>query len=318
MASVKILNKLCGQIQAGATYEDNAMIKLPFVSNRVNTSYDPIEDESVSGEGFKDIPQQGGRHVGVSGMSLQLDKISCIPIFEAAFGNNSTRVFTLGGNAKKMSLCMLDSVNAVKYANMFLGSLTLSGSANQKLMLSADLIGASIEDRAATSAYPSDTPYDLPFVFQEMGGSNGYVRVGDASDALVADNIKIEDFSIQIGSSFGEQFTNDGRGIETPVFGQEGFPEISGSFTVASHTTDQWLQWEEDHTPLQMALLAYKDATATVLIEIPRFVATVELTDDDKTKVKVDMKIGRNGTGTSYRNATMAFTSPVRVTVVNS
>lgn len=324
MSTVKILRKMAGQIQAGATYEDNAAKLLPLTGGIVMQEFDMIEDESISGEGFRDIPQQGGRHVAASGVPFQFDKTASAVLLEAGFGNVSSGVYTLGNNTKKLSICALDSVNANKYANVYLRKLAFGSKAGEKLMLTADIIGKTAQDRAATSAFPVAAGFGVPFVHQEFGGTNGFIRVGDAADALTSgDDQVIEELTWAVDNAFGEAFANendagDARGILTPLFGQEGWPTVEGSFVVARHDSDQWLQWAEDHTPLQMSAYCYKNATATVRIEIPRFVVQAEVTDDDVTKINVTMHIGRNGTGTSYANANMAFTSPIRVTLVNT
>lgn len=324
MATVKILRKAAGQIQSGASYESASMQLLPLTGGIVMQEFDSIEDESISGEGFKDIPQQGGRHVTASGIPFQFDKTALTVLLEAAFGNVASNVFTLGNNTKKMSICSLDSVNANKYANMYLNKLVFNSRAGEKLTLTADFIGKTAQSRVATSAFPSASSFGLPFVHQEFGGSHGYIRIGDADDSLTsADDQIIEELTWEISNSFGEEFANendvaDARGILTPLFGQSGWPEVTGSFTVARHDSDQWFSWAEDHTPLQMAAYCYKDATATAKIEIPRFVIKAEPTDDDTTKINATMLIGRNGIGTSYTNSNMSFTSPIRVTIVNA
>ena len=324
MSTVKILRKAAGQIQANAAYEDNAMQSLPLTGGIVMQEFDMIEDESISGEGFRDIPQQGGRHVTAGGIPFQFDKTASQVILEAAFGNVTSKVFTLGDNAKKMSICALDSVNANMYANMYLNRLAFASRANEKLMLTADFIGKTAQDRQVVGNFPSVTAFGLPFVHQEFGGASGFIRIGDAANALASgDNQVIEELTWEVSNAFGEDFANqndvaDARGILTPLFGQGGWPEVSGSFVVARHDSDQWFSWAEDHTPLQMSAYCYKAAAATVLIEIPRFVIKAEPTDDDTTKINVTMLIGRNGTGTDYTNTNMSFTSPIRVTIVDA
>lgn len=319
MATVKVLRKVAAQIQAGSTYEDSAMYLLPLLSGIYGQTYNQIEDNSINGEAFMDIPQQGTRMVGGDGISFQIDKISIETILEAAFGSNAAQVFTLGSNTKKLSICTLDYVNANQYANAFIKRLALSSSVNSVWQADIDFVHTTAESRVATSNFPaSPTAYEEPFTFHEAGGTSGYIRIGNADDALAAgDNVCFEDFNLELNNGFDNQFTNCGLGTLTPIFGMA-VPAVTGSFTVARHDTDQYLDWQDAHTPLQMEILIYKNATAQLKIEIPRFVIKATPTDDDITKVEVEMMIGRNGTGTSYKNTNMAFTSPIRMTLINA
>lgn len=316
MPTVKPLRKLAAQIQAGASYEEDSMVLLPFVSSQLGQGYDPIEDESNVGNPFKNIPQKGPLHTGGSN-SNQLDAISCIPLLEAAFGSNASKVFTLGSNSKVLSFCALNSVSAIEYGNAYLRSITISGSSGGNWMLDFDLFSVDAENRVATSSFPSATSPGDPFTFHEAGGT-GFFRVGDDSDALgSSDEFNIEEFSLTINCGFDEQFCNEGVGTLAPEFGMTP-PSVEGSFKLSRHDSDAFLDWEDAWTALQASLYVYKSVTKSMLIEIPRFVAEVNVTDDDTAKQDVTMHIGRNGLGTSYDNSNMAFTSPVRITIVNS
>jgi len=316
--TTKVIRKMAGEIQSGGTYESSAMNLMPYVGGSIKVAYDAIEDASISGEAFRDIPQQGPRRVMSEGLGFQVDSVSSEILLEALFGNNSSKVYTLGNNTTKMSFATCDGVNSHnKYADVFFKKGTLKGSVGSNITLDAELVGETNEDRTS-DAFPSAAGFGEPFTFHEAGSTNGYVRVGDAHDALASgDNIEIEDFSFDIENGFDHQHCNDGLGILTPIFGQTA-PAVNGSFTVARHDTDQWLTWADAHTPLQMAIMIYKSATASLLIEIPRFVIQASITDDDLTKVAITCNIGRNGTGTSYTNSNMAFVSPIRATLVNS
>ena len=319
MSTVKVLRKVAAQIQAGATYEAGAMYLLPLLGGILNQNFNQIDDNSINGEAFMDIPQQGTRMVGGDGLSFQVDKISIETILEAAFGTNAFQVFSLGSNTKKLSICTLDSVNANQYANAYIKRLALSSSVNSVWQADMDFVHETAESRVATSNFPAaPTAYEEPFTFHEAGGTNGYIRIGDAVDALDSgDNVCFEDLNLELNNGFDNQFTNCGLGTLTPLFGMA-VPACTGSFTVARHDTDNYLDWQDAHTPLQMEILIYKSATAQLKIEIPRFVIKATPTDDDITKIDVEMLIGRNGTGTSYKNTNMAFTSPIRITLTNA
>lgn len=318
MPTVKCLKAACVQLQSGSTYEDSAMFSLPFTSEDMQQGFDTIEDEAIVGHAYKNVPVQGNRHVGGS-FSMQLDAISIEPILEAAMGTNSSGVFSCDGatNTKKLSVCTLDSVSAKQYANVYIKSLSIKGSAGGKFMVDTELIGVTAEDRQAVGSYPA-SPTDIGtfFVFNH-GGGTGYFRVGDQGDALASgDNQSIDDFELSLECGFDEQYTNSQTTL-TPIFGMTP-PQWTGSFKVARHEDNTYLTWRDSFTSLQAALYLYLDATHTILIEIPNFKIDVNLSDDDLTQQSVDMMIGRNGLGTSYANSNMTFVSPVRITVVNS
>lgn len=319
MSDVKIFKKLTVQIQTGSTYAANAMYLVPFTSNSLQQSTDPIEDPSITGVGFKDVPQKGPRHIPGT-INQDLDVVSCLPSLEALFGTPSSGVFTLTGAPKKLSFCSLDSVAANQYATQNVKSMKISGSAAGLLSLETTVFGIISVVRAVRSAFPaSPTVNDDPFTFHELdGNAYGFFRVGDAADALVAgDNISISDFSVDLEGGQDEQFDNNGILSLAPEFGMSD-TGVAFSFTVSRFATAQWLTWADDFTPLQASIRVGKSATKYIQIDIPRFIIKADLSDDAVTKVKVTASVGRNGVGTSYKNANMAFTAPIQVTVVNS
>lgn len=316
MATVKVLKKLCAQIQSGGTYESGGMYRQPFTSETLSQMYDMIDDESISGEGFKEIPQQGPRHTEGT-VTQTLDDVACIPILEAAFGANSSGVFTLGSNSKKLSMCGLNDANAIQYANVYISRLRLFSSVSSLWQMEYDIIGETAQVRTTTGSYPTDTGYDDPFTFHETGGT-GFVRIGDTADALDSgDEINIEEFSLELTTGFDSQYCNEGTGTLTPAFGMVA-PTVTGSMKVSRHTSDAFQDFEDANTPLQATIYIYKSATSNILIEIPRFVISCTVTDDDIARQDLELMIGRNGTGTNYKNTNMSFTSPVRITVTNS
>jgi len=320
MSTVKVLQKIAAQVQAGESYESGSMQLLPYTGGRITQMYNPIQDESIAGNAFRDIPQQGTRKVEGSGVAMQLDPTSIGPILEAGFGNAVGGVYTLNGeNTKKLSVATLDSVNCVRYSNVYVKTIAIEGSIDNLITCTAGMVVKDAQDRAAKTNFPSVSEFNDSLNFQEAGGVNGYVRIGDANAPLSSsDDVDIDSFSFNIDNKFDHQYSNTSRGILTPVAAQGGFIDVSGSFTIARHNTDQYQDWADAHTPLQMSIMIYKSATSQALIEIPRFVVSPEITEDDIAKINVDMTIGRNGVGSSYKNANMAFVSPIRVTIVNS
>lgn len=319
MSDVKIFRRLALQLQSGSSYEDNAMFLMPFSSDTMNQSTDSIEDDSILGNGFKDIPMQGPIHAG--GPLIQnLDVISAAPVLEAMMGSRSSNVYTFANHSKKLSTCALNAVSANQYANSYIKRMKISGSVSNLMKLEYELFGTTAVVRAATSAFPAaPTAPGTPLTFHEMGGTNGYFRVGDAADALSSsDDQSIEDFSLEVTGGFDEQYDNDNNRLSlTPVYGMVPF-QVSGSFKLSRFSSTSPLTWSDDLTPLQASIRIAKSAGQYIDIEIPRFTIQSELSEDDLTRVTCNMIIGRNGTGTSYKNTNMTFTSPFRITIANS
>ena len=154
MADVKIFRRLALQLQAGSSYEGNAMFLMPFNTNGLNQTVDPIRDDSIVGEGFDDIPQVGPTHQ-VGSITQNLDVISCAPVLEACMGTRSSNVYTFSNHSKKLSSCMLNSVSANQYANSYIKRMKISGSSANLMKLEYDLFGTTRVVRAATSAFPA-------------------------------------------------------------------------------------------------------------------------------------------------------------------
>ena len=315
-STTKVMRKLCAQIQSGGSYEAGAMFAQPFTAETITQKYDPIEDDSITGEGFAAVPQQGPRHTE-GAITQNLEVIGCETILEAAFGANSSGVFTLGSNVKKLSMCGLNAANAIEYANVYVKRLRISGSSGGNMVMDYDVVGVTAQDRDVIGSYPSVTDANDPITFHEAGGT-GYFRIGDATDALDSDDEEnIEDFNIEITTGFDSQYCNEGVSTLTPEFGMVP-PTVSGSVKISRHDADTFQDFEDADTALQAELYLYKSATENIKIQIPRFKITCDVTDEDVARQEITMFVGRNGSGSNYKNSSMAFVSPVRVTVVNS
>lgn len=308
------------QLQAGDTFEDDSMQILPVLTGRLKQTPNLIEDESYSGDAFKDVPQKGT--VSISGdVDLQLDSLSIRTLLEATMGNVESltpgKRYVISSHAKKLSICIYDGVKNSRYANVYIKSLKISGSSSSKFTCSVSFVGITAEDRADASTFPANPDNHEDFMhFHEMQGE-GYFRVGDTVDALGAsDDFCIDSFEVTINTGFDEQFANCSRYSLTPLFGMSR-PSVEGSFKLARYSDDSFLQWRDDLTRLQLEFRIYKSTSSSLLGQIPMFIIDSELTDDDVTGQQISMTIGRNGVGTSYKNNNMAFTSPLRLTVID-
>lgn len=323
--SSKVLRKLSMQLQTGATYESNAAMLMPFADGIFNQGFDAIEDDSILGVGFQNTPLQGLRHVGGS-YDLNLDPISIIPLLYATVGNNSSTAYYFdGSHSKKLSICELNAVNAIKYTSCYVKSLKISGSKGGLIKVNTDIFSIVTQNRDVVGNFPSVTNPGTPFSFQEAGGTNGYFRIGGHGGALSSSNdTRIESFNLEITSGFDESFANendqstpDALGSLIPTWGMTP-PSVKFSFKIPKYLVETLQTAQDASTAQQAELMIYKSATSTFKIQIPNCKLKVDLTSEDLTGMNVDLLIGRNGISTSYVNSYMAFNSPVYFTVVNS
>jgi hypothetical protein len=321
----KILRKLALQLQTGATYESNAMKLIPFTDGVINQSYDDIKDDGISGVGFENTPQQGPRHVG-GNYPFNVDAVSIIPILSQALGSisNSTYFFN-GSHTLKLSVAELNDIGSVLYTSAYIKSLKLSGAKGGFIKGSMDLFSTFAQNRGVVGSFPSAAAYGIPFTFHEAGGTNGYFRIGDQGNALDSgDDVLIESFDIDIATGFDESYANendastpDAIGSLTPKWGMVP-PSVKFNFKIPRYLVNTLLDFQDASTLLQAELRIYKSATAIILVKFTNLKIKVDLTSDDLTAINVECTLGRNGIGTSYINANMAYNSPIHFTVTNS
>ena len=318
--TTKVLRKMCAQLQSSSSYEGSAMYTLPLTSGIGAQEFDPIADESILGLGFQNPTYQGGRKTGLAGVQFNAGPNAISTIFEAALGVNSSEVFTMEQHSKKLSICALDGVAANQYANQYVSRLRFSGAANGIFSIEIDTISPTAEVRAATSSYPaSPTVPGTPFLFHEMGSTNGYFRVDSVDSALTSgDNRVVNDFWFEVNNKFEYDYSNNGIGSLTPLWGQGGLIEVTAGFTLSRHDSDDLLVDRDADTFMQLEAQIYKSATKSLLIQIPAFKIKGNPTDENISRVPIECIVARNGMGTNYYNTNMAFVSPLKITLVNS
>ena len=94
----------------------------------------------------------------------------------------------------------------------------------------------------------------------------------------------IDDFELSMDCGFDEQFASSQTTL-VPIFGMTP-PQFTGSFKVARHEDNTFLDWRDNFTSLQAQLYLYLDATHTILIEIPNFKVDTGISDDDLPSTK--------------------------------
>ena len=305
-AAVKILTKAAFQSQSGAEYEDGAMQLFPITSGRIQPNYNTVDNEATNGTAFKDVPRLG--NIDITGtLSFQVDTVAFFKLLDVFFGSVDSDKYKYGTNAKKFSFVFSDGVKVYKYANVYPKSLKITSSAGNKVTGDLEVVASSNESRT-TDDFPEVDDYGDFFLHSDMSG-DGFFRVGDQDNALaLADNLHIEEFSLELTSGFDSQFANQRLSL-TPIYAMTAI-EVSGSFKVSRYGADTFLGWRDNGTKLQL-MAKYVYGNENLVIKIPNFIIQAELEDEDVIGQNITLLIGRNGYGTSYLNSNMEFISPI-------
>lgn len=318
--TVQVLKELAAEIEGTAGSYQEPNVQLPFTSFTVKQTFDLIEDASIVGVAFADLPLQGVRHV-IESLSGQGDVDTLDVILEAAIGNaTSPYDCPTTKNEKTLSLCGVDEVKTYKYAGVVLNNFILQSSAEGDLNYTADCIGWKAETRDDTGFPTPTTSPGARLVHQHAGTDNsGYVRIADQGDALDSgDNQCIGAMTCGINWNFGEQFCNNAGPLQL-LSASAGRPDATFTFQISRHDADTFLAARDARTALQAELLYYAAAAAQVKVQIPNFIIEdLTITEDDIPMLDVTCRVARNGTGTNYSNSNMSFVTPIRYTVTNS
>lgn len=317
----KVLRKVAGIIETTpGTYlaPDTLFPRTEFTLTK---TFDMVIDESIVGEAFPGLPNQGVRKIEGT-LAGEVDSYAFVVIAEAGLGAVSSNDYytPTDKNEKSISLVAIDGVKTVKFAGCFMKSLAITSSAEGKQMFSADLVGYTNTVRDDTAFPAMSTTPRSRFMHHSAGGTNGYFRIGDQADALDSgDNICVSDFEITVNWNFDNQFASCSQGTLIPLSGGAGRPEITFSFTDPRHDDDNYFTWRDALTALQFDAIFYTSATANIRFRIPNFViSNASISDDEIGNVPVETAVARNGISTNYDNSNMAFNDVLRVTIVNS
>ena len=312
----KVLRKVAVIIEPTARTYQAPTTRIPQTSFTINAMFDMIEDESIDGQAYKALPNQGTKRVeGTLAGIVDVDTID--PILEAAHGAESSQVYSLPStvNEKTLSIICVDGVKTYKYTGAVIKGITFTSEPNGRLVYSADVI-AYTETRDDT-AFPAMTYEKGTRIVHHHAGGTGFLRVGDQTNALAAgDNLGLSSLEWGWEWGFDHEFDNTSQTtliplstICTPKF----------SFQISRHSLDTYLAFRDAGTALQASLYFYASSSATLLVEIPNFILPeAAVTEDDIAKIDIATMVGANGIGSSYSNSNMSFVTPIRTTLVNS
>lgn len=314
----KILRKVAVKLEAVYGTYLAPDILLPLLSGLPKQTWQNIEDESIVGVAFKDLSLQGTRAIEGS-HEIVADKNTLPFILEQATGSavsSTTYTPATTSNAKSFALCMLDGVKTNKYSGLVMNNVRFTSEAENKVKVAFDLLSPKVETRDDT-AFPTIATYpSTEFLHQHLTGT-GYFRIGDQADALAAgDNItNLKKFECSINWNHAIDPVN----AQEQLSSQSAMCDVTLSMQIAEHTADTWHAARDARTPLQLQAYWYASATAAFTIMIPNFIITdVAVSEDDKGRVDLTCAVGRNGLGTAYSNANMAFNTPIKFGLVNA
>jgi len=293
---------------------------IPFMGAMPKQSFAMIEDDANVGTAFKNLPLQGVRSLGGSGIEVNAE-VNTLPLFlrqicgQAAAGNVYTPIMT--SNPKSMSSCVLDAIKTNKHAGIVMNNFKLSSQSDGKLKLSFDPISCIAEVRDDTAFPTITTSPGTELLHQHAGGTNGYFRVGDQADALAAgDNLSIKSCEFSINWNFAMDSVNS----QTQLQPKSAMAEVSLAFQIAEHTTDAFKAFADARTPLQLEAKFYAGAAAYLIVRIPNFIMSeAPVSSDDKGRIDPACIVGRNGVSSAaYDNGNMTFNAPIQFECVNS
>jgi len=321
--TINVLRKVAAKIEVTPGTYLAPDVLLPFTSFTEKQQFDMIEDASIVGVAFMDLPAQGVRRVSGS-LEGQVEKDAIVPILEAGWGAVAAKVFTTpeDKNVKSLSFAALDGVKNNRYAGSYLKTIEFTSAAEGDLKYSAEIIAFKAEDRQAVGDFPaiSTSPSTVRFLHHHAGGASGYMRIGDQANALAAgDDMGIEEVTFGLQWNFNEQFDNTSQGALIPLSGGDGRPTASLTFKISRHDADTFHTFRDNFTALQADFKYFQSATGIFQAEIPNFVVTdVVTSEDDINRLDVTCMVARNGTGSTFSNTNMAFISPIRVSLTNT
>jgi hypothetical protein len=310
--NIKTLQKLAAKKETLYGSYTAPDVLIPFKAKEHKQAFSMIEDESIVGVAQKDLPMLGVRKFS-GNLDAQIDKLTMDVIFEAAFGANSSGTFTVPTtkNEISLSLCALDAVKTNKYAGVVINNFQIKSEAEKDLSYTCDLLSNVAETRDDTAFPTINTSPGARFGHHMAGGASGYIRIGDQADDLAAGDNQtiIKALTIGLNWNFKEDFVNAVGSLQ-PL---SGICEPSLSIELAEHSTDAFKAWRDAGTGLQLEAYWYIAATGTLKIQVPNFlIEDIADKDGDKIGQTLKCRVGRNGTGTSYTNARMAFVSPIK------
>lgn len=273
--------QLMAQVQPSTTYVEDYMKLLPLLKGRVNKEYNLPPDQSIYGEGYQSIPHYSGYEVK-SSLSINFD----------------TLIFNGMINKSVFSVCQLNNANVCKFTSVVLSGLKLTGANNQLWKINFEMIMGNFQ-RLEKENIP---------VYQEIADSSvsfhdSIFWIGDTEDPLgSSDAIQIESFTLDIDNDCTSIIDN--TGLVNPTYCGLSH-QIS--FTLSRHNTDQFLDWQDSRTILQLRF-----NIGTVYYRAPRCICIVDQGDSNQT---VTLRLGRNGINGQYKNTFMENHNPIHVEV---
>lgn len=293
---------------------------LPYTTFDVHQEFEMIEDLSIVGVAFADLPVQGARLI-LGTIEPQGEVTAIAPLMKWAFGYNSSTLYTCPAdkNEEAISIVAKDDVKTYKYAGCYCKSFTVSSAPKGPLIFKFDVIGWKAETRDDTAWPTISVNPGTRILHQHAGSTNGYARLADQADALAAgDNQEVKNISFGVNWNFDNDFVND-QGTLIPLSGHGGIPSADLSIQIARHTSDTWKAARDAATALQAAIRYYAGAAAAMLFEFPNLsIKTMPESGDEVPSQDITFNVARNGRGTTYSNANMSFVSPIRLTLTNS
>lgn len=299
------------------TYEAPDIL-IAFESGLAKQTFTMLEDESITGTAFKNLPLQNVR--AIEGSKSVVADVATLPFFLeqlcGAEGIAGVYKPDMQKNDFSFSLASLDGVKTNKYAGLCMNNFMLVSEAENKVKINFDIISPEAEVRDDTSFPSISTAPTIELLHRHLDGT-GYFRIGDQANALASGDNITDLKKIEFGNNWN--FALDAVNSIKQLPAVSGQADMTLSIQIAEHTTDNYKTWLDARTPLQLEAYWYASAAATLKLQIPNIIITdVVISEDDKGRVDLTLAVGRNGYGTNYDNDNMEFIEPFALTLVNS
>jgi hypothetical protein len=270
--AIGVLSKLGLKDVAGWTTAYAAVDEVsPFVSETLSQAFTRLEDVSLVGTAGRAVSKQGVQALAGQTVHL-LDYNNFDTIFEAAFGNKSTRTFTFTDRLAKYLWLEIDKQNSRwRFGAAKIGKIVISGEKDDYVRLTVDWVGRDI-DRNATAFPGISTPGARNLVrFEDLQARFETIASGAPGSS---DEKRLESFELEIDNVLVE----DDYASKSATASEEKWPlePIRNGFRVVKLKIKQprydsdadFLTWKDADTPIQ-ADFTFSAGGETFVIDLP-------------------------------------------------
>jgi hypothetical protein len=252
-----------------------ATAKLPFISETLVDGFNHIQNVALLGQAARARPLQGARESGGAVVGYWNYDLAQ-PLLTHFFGQHTVAVgddhYDMQDTIddKGLTLAIDKQVSVHEFAGFKVSELQISGTPTDGVRWQATGVAksrslTSVTNTSVTLAALSEP--GTPMVFHEL-----VLRVGDLADALASgDNVEhLGGFTLTINRNL-ESAPINSQQLEEAL--ENNFRDATLVLNVTRYDTDQWINWQTNHTTLQ-ATLTFTRSSAYKIIQLPQLLVT--------------------------------------------